>query len=279
MKFIFIYFFSIFFLFSCSQKNENLITEIQGDSIEEQMRLAYNDGLSALEKGDVLYAAKKFNEAEMLYPQSEWAPRSSLMAAYSYWSQQYYRQSIDELKRFLTLYKNHPNSNYAHYLLGINYYDSIINEKNDLRPLIESKKYFTILVDEFPNSDYALDAKYKLELIEDLMAAKEMYIARHYIKKQKWIAAINRLKKVIRDYSTTIFVEEALFRITEIYYIIGLDNEAKKYASVLGYNYQSSEWYKKSYQIFNKNYETLQLQKDNFDQKDTLLDKIKIFFK
>jgi outer membrane protein assembly factor BamD len=279
MKFIFIYFFSIFFLFSCSQKNENLITEIQGDSIEEQMRLAYNDGLNALEKGDVLYAAKKFNEAEMLYPQSEWAPRSSLMAAYSYWSQQYYRQSIEELKRFLTLYKNHPNSNYAHYLLGINYYDSIINEKNDLRPLIESKKYFTILVDEFPNSDYALDAKYKLELIEDLMAAKEMYIARHYIKKQKWIAAINRLKKVIRDYSTTIFVEEALFRITEIYYIIGLDNEAKKYASVLGYNYQSSEWYKKSYQIFNKNYETLQLQKDNFDQKDTLLDKIKIFFK
>ena len=134
-------------------------------------------------------------------------------------------------------------------------------------------------MDEFPNSDYALDAKYKLELIEDFMAAKEMYIARHYIKKQKWIAAINRLKKVISDYSTTIFVEEALFRITEIYYIIGLENEAKKYASVLGYNYQSSEWYKKSYQILNKNYETLQLQKDNFDQKDTLLDKIKIFFK
>ena len=277
MKFIFIYFFSFFLLFSCSQKNENLITEIQGDSIEEQMRLAYNDGLNALEKGDVLYAAKKFNEAEILFPQSEWAPRSSLMAAYSYWSQQYYRQSIDELKRFLTLYKNHPNSNYAHYLLGINYYDSIINEKNDLRPLIESKKYFTILVDEFPNSDYALDAKYKLELIEDFMAAKEIYIARHYIKKQKWIAAINRLKKVINDYSTTIFVEEALFRITEIYYIIGLENEAKKYASVLGYNYQSSEWYKKSYQILNKNYESLQLQEDKFDQKNSLLDKIKIF--
>ena len=277
MKFIFIYFFSFFLLFSCSQKNENLITEIQGDSIEEQMRLAYNDGLNALEKGDVLYAAKKFNEAEILFPQSEWAPRSSLMAAYSYWSQQYYRQSINELKRFLTLYKNHPNSNYAYYLLGINYYNSIINEKNDLRPLIESKKYFTILVDEFPNSDYALDAKYKLELIEDFMAAKEMYIARHYIKKQKWIAAINRLKKVIRDYSTTIFVEEALFRITEIYYIIGLENEAKKYASVLGYNYQSSEWYKKSYQILNKNYESLQLQEDKFDQKNSLLDKIKIF--
>ena len=263
-------------IFSCSQKKTQ-VTKVEGSSLEQQMIEAYNAGVKALDEGDVLFATKKFNEAELIYPQSDWAPRSSLMAAYSYWSQGYYNNSINELKRFLKVYPKNKKIDYAYYLLAMNYYDSIVDEKKDLRPLEEAKKYFTLLVNEYPKTDYALDGKYKLELIQDMLAAKEMYIARHYIKKEKWIAAINRLKIVVNKYDTTIYVEEALHRLVEIYYKIGLEQEAEKYASVLGYNYQSGEWYKQTYKVFNKNYETEKKQK-KIEKKEKLLDKIKSFF-
>lgn len=263
-------------IFSCSQK-QTQVTKVEGSSLEQQMIEAYNAGVKALDEGDVLFATKKFNEAELIYPQSDWAPRSSLMAAYSYWSQGYYNDSINELKRFLKVYPKNKKIDYAYYLLAMNYYDSIVDEKKDLRPLEEAKKYFTLLVNEYPKTNYALDGKYKLELIQDMLAAKEMYIARHYIKKEKWIAAINRLKIVVNKYDTTIYVEEALHRLVEIYYKIGLEQEAEKYASVLGYNYQSGEWYKQTYKVFNKNYETEKKQK-KIEKKEKLLDKIKSFF-
>ena len=266
----------IFLFISCSQK-EKEITKIEGDSLEEQMIEAYNAGIVALEQGDVLFATKKFNEAELLYPQSDWAPRSSLMSSYAYWSQGYYNNSIIELKRFLKVYPKNKNLDYAYYLLAMNYYDSIVDEKKDLRPLEEAKKYFTIVINNYPKTDYALDGKYKIELIQDILAAKEMYIARHYIKKQKWVAAINRLKIVVNEYNRTIYIEEALHRLVEVYYKIGLDNEAKKYASTLGYNYQSSEWYKQTYRVFNKNYE-LEKKPKKEEKKEKLLDKIKSFF-
>ena len=263
-------------IFSCSQK-QTQVTKVEGSSLEQQMIEAYNAGVKALDEGDVLFATKKFNEAELIYPQSDWAPRSSLMAAYSYWSQGYYNNSINELKRFLKVYPKNKKIDYAYYLLAMNYYDSIVDEKKDLRPLEEAKKYFTLLVNEYPKTNYALDGKYKLELIQDMLAAKEMYIARHYMKKEKWIAAINRLKIVINKYDTTIYVEEALHRLVEIYYKIGLEQEAEKYASVLGYNYQSGEWYKQTYKVFNKNYTTEKKQKKT-EKKEKLLDKIKSFF-
>lgn len=263
-------------IFSCSQK-QTQVTKVEGSSLEQQMIEAYNAGVKALDEGDVLFATKKFNEAELIYPQSDWAPRSSLMAAYSYWSQGYYNNSINELKRFLKVYPKNKKIDYAYYLLAMNYYDSIVDEKKDLKPLEEAKKYFTLLVNEYPKTDYALDGKYKLELIQDLLAAKEMYIARHYIKKEKWIAAINRLKIVVNKYDTTIYVEEALHRLVEIYYKIGLEQEAEKYASVLGYNYQSGEWYKQTYKVFNKNY-TIEKKQKKTEKKEKLLDKIKSFF-
>lgn len=263
-------------IFSCSQK-QTQVTKVEGSSLEQQMIEAYNAGVKALDEGDVLFATKKFNEAELIYPQSDWAPRSSLMAAYSYWSQGYYNNSINELKRFLKVYPKNKKIDYAYYLLAMNYYDSIVDEKKDLKPLEEAKKYFTLLVNEYPKTDYALDGKYKLELIQDLLAAKEMYIARHYIKKEKWIAAINRLKTVVNKYDTTIYVEEALHRLVEIYYKIGLEQEAEKYASVLGYNYQSGEWYKQTYKVFNKNY-TIEKKQKKTEKKEKLLDKIKSFF-
>ena len=262
---------------SCSPKKNEIVTKVEGDNIEEQMIAAYEAGVEALENGDIIYATKKFNESELLYPQSKWAPKASLMSAYAYWSQSYYQNSVDELNRFLNTYPNNPNLDYAYYLLGMNYFDSIIDEKKDLKPLRESKKYFEILVKKYPDTDYALDAKYKLDLIQDIYAAKELYIARHYIKKQKWIAALNRLKTIVDEYQTTIFIEEALHRLVEVNYIIGLEDEAKKYAKILGYNYQSSEWYKKSYNIFQMNDKNL-LRETKFDQKKKLLDKVKSFF-
>ena len=279
MKNIFYLFLISIFLISCSQSEKEIVTEIKGDKLEQQMIKAYEEGVKALDQGDVLFASKKFNEAELLFPQSDWAPRSSLMASYSYWTQGYYSNSIEELKRFLKVYPKSKNLDYAYYLLAMNYYDSIVDEKKDLRPLNEAKKYFTLIINQYPETDYALDANYKLGLIQDVMAAKEMYIARHYIKKQKWIAAINRLKNILDKYDTTIYVEEALHRLVEVHYIIGLENEAMKYASTLGYNFQSSEWYKQTYKIFDKNYEfENQRKKKKETKKDKLLDKIKSFF-
>ena len=265
------------FLFSCAQKSEEISTRIEGDSLESQMIEAYNAGVAALEQGDILFATKKFNEAELLFPQSEWAPKASLMASYAYWKEAYYKNSVEELKRFIKLYPKNENLNYAYYLLAMNYYDSIVDEKKDLRPLTEAKRYFNIVIEKYPESDYALDGKYKLELIDDLLAAKEIFIARHYIKKEKWIAAINRLKIIVSDYDTTIYIEEALHRLVEVYYLIGLEEESKKYAKTLGYNYQSSKWYKESYRIFNKDYKVKKIDQKN-EPKKKLLERIKSFF-
>ena len=276
MKKYFLIFFFIL-LHSCSQKSEEVKTKVEGDSLETQMIQAYNAGVEALDMGDALFAAKKFNEAELLYPQSDWAPRSSLMASYAYFQFGYYSNSVDELERFINLYPKNKNLDYAYYLLAMNYYESIVDEKKDLKPLKEAKKYFNFIIKEYPDTDYALDGKYKLELIEDILAAKEIYIARYYIKKEKWIAAVNRLKFIVNNYGTTIFVEEALHRLVEIYYILGLEDEARKYAKTLGYNYQSGEWYKQSYKIFNKDY-SFNIKKKNKETDKKLLDKIKSFF-
>ena len=266
-------------IFSCSKKNEQVVTEIKGENLEQQMIQSYNAGLLALEDRDTLYAAKKFNEVELLFPQSIWASRASLMSAYAYWLDGYYSNSISEIKRFLEVYPNNDNTDYAYYLLSMNYYDSIVDEKKDLRSLNQSKKYFKILIKNYPDTDYALDAKYKLDLIDDMLAAKELYIARHYMNKKKWIAAVNRLKNVIENYNSTIYIEEALHRIVEIYYLIGLEEEAKKYALILGYNYGSGDWYKQSYKVFNKDYEVIKKIRNNKkDKKDLLLSKLKSLF-
>jgi outer membrane protein assembly factor BamD len=239
---------------SCTKKNE-IISKIEEKDLESQVFEAYKEGLRSLEEGDVLFAAKKFNEAEILFPQSEWAPRSSLMAAYSYYSQEYYIDSIAELKRFIKIYPKNKNLDYAYYMLGIVYYEQIVDEKKDLKSINNAKNTFKFVIKNFPNTDYALDAKFKLGMVNNILASKEMYVANYYFDKKKWIAALNRFKIVINKYETTIYVEEALHRMVEINYHLGLQSEAKKYAQLLGYNYQSSEWYERSYSIFNESYE------------------------
>ena len=244
----------IFLLIISCSKNlpEKKITAEK--EMEFQMIEAYNEGLKELERGDALFAAKKFNEAEILFPQSDYAPRAALMAAYSYYSQDYYGDAIAELDRFIRVYPNHPRNDYAEYLLGLCFYEQIVDEKKDLQSITDAKITFQNLIKKYPKTDFAIDANYKLDLINDILAAKEIYIGRYYMEKKKWIPAINRFRSIIDQYDTTIYVEEALYRLVEIYYIIGLEDEAKRYANLLGYNYKSSKWYEKSYSIFNKIY-------------------------
>ena len=249
---IFIFLISVF-LFSCSKKVVEKPIILEKD-IELQMTEAYEEGLKELKRGDALYAAKKFNEAEILFPQSSYAPKAALMAAYSYYSQNYYGDSIAELERFIRIYPNHYNISYAEYLLGLCFYEQIVDETKDLQSIANAKKIFQNVVKKYPQTDFAIDAEFKLDLINDIMASKEIYIGRYYVDKKKWISAINRFRTVIDDYDTTIYVEEALYRLVETYYIMGLEEEAKKYANLLGYNYNSSEWYERSYSIFDKTY-------------------------
>ena len=248
------FFLIILLCFSCSNK-EIEKSKIKEVNLESQMIEAYEEGLKELKAGDVIYAAKKFNEAEILFPQSEYAPKSALMAAYSYYSQNYYGDAVAELERFLKIYPNHINIDYATYLLGLCFYEQIIDETKDLQSIEMAKNIFLNLIKKYPETDFAVDAEFKLDLINDVLAAKEIYIGRYYIDQKKWVAAINRFRNVTDNYDTTIYVEEALHRLVEVHYIIGLEEEAKKYANTLGYNYNSSEWYEKSYSIFDKMYE------------------------
>ena len=245
----------IIFTNSCSKKEEK-ISIIQEKEINLQMIDAYKEGVEAFEQGDVIFAAQKFNEAEILFPQSEWAPKSILMAAYSYYSQDYYYDAISELERFIQKYPKHERLNYAHFLLAICYYEQIVDEKKDIGPLLSAQKEFKFIIKNYSNSDFALDSKFKLDFINDVLASKEIFLGRYYMKKEKWIAAINRFKQVVQLYDTTIYIEEALHRLVELHYRIGLIDEAKKYAKLLGYNYQSSKWYEASYIIFNKDYDS-----------------------
>ena len=268
----------IFLITACSKKtdNESLIKE---KSLELQVLEAYQEGKESLEKGDVLFAAKKFNEAEILFPQSIWAPKSALMAAYSYYIQDYYGDAIAELERFIRVYPNHKNLDYVYYLLAISYYEQIVDEKKDLESISLAKKYFETLIFKYPNTEYAIDASFKIDLINDILASKEMYIGRYYFNKKKWIPAINRFRKVVDDYETTIYVEEALHRLVEVYFHLGLKNEAQKYAKVLGYNYKSSKWYENTYAVFNKRY--VVKDKKNIDEnekKNSLVRKIRSLF-
>ena len=262
-------------LTSCNSKQEK-ISILETGNLEIQMIDAYKEAYKELEKGDVIYAAKKFNEAELLYPQSEWAPKSVLLAAYSFYSQNYYDEALSELDRFFKKYPKHPNTDYAHFLYAMCYYENIIDEKKDLEPLLISKKRFELIIQNYPGTDFAQDAKFKIDLINDILASKEIYLGKYYLKKKKWSAAINRFKNILEFYSTTIYIEEALHRLVETNYKIGLTEEAEKYANLLGYNYQSSEWYEQSYKIFNRDYQTsFEIKKD----KESVFGKFKKLFK
>ena len=265
--FLFIY---IIFIVSCSKDKSKVDQVLLEQDIEAEMILAYKEGMKQLEKGDALYASRKFDEAEILFPQSIWATKASLMSAYALYSQNYYDDAIFNLERHIKNYPKDKDLVYAHYLIAICYFEQLYDEKKDLKPLVKAREKFEHILKKYPNTDYAIDAKWKMGLIVDQMAAKEMYIGRYYMKMEKWIAAINRFKFVVKYYDTTVYIEEALHRLVEIYYKIGLVEDAQKVAATLGYNYGSGEWYKNSYRIFNKSYKTAKItkkKKDSFIRK------------
>ena len=263
---------------SCS-KDKVKKSVINEKSLDAQVLEAYQEGMKSLEEGDVLYAAKKFNEAETLFPQSKWAPKTALMAAYSYYTQDYYKDAIAELERFIRVYPYYEDIDYAYYLMAISHYEQIVDEKKDLQSIVNAKNNFSFLIKEYPNTEYALDSEFKLDLINDILASKEMYIGRYYLQKSKWIPAINRFRTIIDEYETTIYTEEALHRLVEVYYIIGLKDEAEKYAKFLSYNYQSSKWYEQSYTVFNKKYKKKRKKvKKNKDKNNSILKKFSSLF-
>ena len=260
-----------FFLSSCAwhviddpgrgkEKSETNIAE--GPSDEEKAVKIYSEAVKALDDGESYFAKNKFKEVESLVPQSKWAEKASLMASYADYTRNSYSEAIFSLERHLVNYPADKNLPYAHYLIAICYYEQILDEKKDLQPLLKAKKKFEFIIQTYPNTDYATDARFKLDLITDQLAAKEMSIARFYMKTQKWIPALNRLKTVTEKYDKTVFIEEALHRLVEVYYRLGLTDEAKKAAAILGYNYQSGEWYERSYKVFNKKYKTKKIIKE-----------------
>ena len=267
---------SFVLLFSCSKEKKE-ISFIKETKQELEIATAYNEAYKALEESDPYFAAKKFLEAELLFPQSKWAPRSALMASYSYYMQNYYAEALSNLERYIKTYPNDEDIAYAHYLIAMCYYETIEDEKRDSGPLNQAKMKFEFVIKEYPGTDFAIDAKFKVELIQDILASKEMYLGRHYIKKGKWIAAINRFKNIVNDYQQTIFIEEALHRLVEVNYKLGLLDESQKYANLLGYNYKSSEWYEKSYKLFNKEY-VLRIDKEKKKEKKGVINKFKKLF-
>ena len=258
--------FLITFLLSCGGPKLDEQTIKPPTTNEEAIKI-YQEGLDGMLEGNFLYASRKFSEAEGMLPQIEWASKSALMSSYCLYNINFYQEAVLNLERFIRIYPASPYISYAHYLIAISYYEQILDEDKDIQPLLISKKKIEIYLERFPDTDYAIDLKFKLDLVINQLAAKELLIARYYIKNEKWIPAINRLKIIVEKYDKTIFIEEALHRLVEIYYKIGLENEAKSAAALLGYNYNSSEWYERSYKILNKNYKPIQIDK----KKDTSL--------
>ena len=240
----------IFLVISCSKKApESNIPVGKEKSFE-----IYKEAVEAMNKGEFFFAAKKFSESEAILPKIEFSAKASLMASYCLYLINFYPETIANLERFLNQYPADKNVAYAHYLIAITLYEQILDERKDVKPLLKSKEKIEFFLQNYPNTDYSLDLKFKLDLVLNQLAAKEMYIAKYYIETQKWIPAINRLKIIVSDFSETVFIEEALHRLVEVYYRIGLKDEAKAVAVILGYNYNSSEWYTQTYKILNKSY-------------------------
>jgi outer membrane protein assembly factor BamD len=264
-------------LLSCA-KDEKKISQIKEINQEKELTNTYIEGMTALENEDYFYASKKFLESEMLFPQSIWAPKSALMSAYTLYMLNDYSSAKFNLERYMSTYPQDKNLAYAHFLLAMCYYENIVDETTDQEPLLNAKRQFEIVVKKYNDTDFAIDAKFKLDLINDILASKEMYIGRHYLKSEKWIPAINRFKTVLKKYETTIYVEEAVHRLVEVHFHMGLNEEAKKYAALLGYNYLSSEWYKSSFKIFNKKYKSVRQKKNNSKERKGIIKMFKKLF-
>ena len=259
----------LFLLISCS-KEEPIYTSQKTDPF-----ILYEEGYKAFESNDFFYANKKFDEAELNFENIDLAAKSAVMSIFSLYGINFYTEALENIKKFVQTYPADKRIIYVEYLKAVIFFEQINDEKKDLEPLLEANKQIDYFVKKYPNSDYTVDLRFKKDLIQNQLAAKELYNAKYYISVQKWIPAINRLKIIVKNYDKTIFIEEALHRLVEINYHLGLEEEAKNYAKILGYNYNSSEWFEQSYKILNKQYilkEKLEDKKKK--EKDNIIKKI-----
>ena len=255
----------VFFIYSCSSKDDAYKTAVKINPYT-----SYKEGLDAFERNDFFYASKKFSEAELNFEDIELSAKSAIMSSFSLYGINFYLEASENLERFIKTYPSDKNIIYAHYLQAIIFFEQISDEKKDLKPLLKARNKIDFFTEKYPDSDYSIDLKFKKDLIVNQLAAKELYVAKYYASVQKWVPAINRLKIILEKYDETVFVEEALFRLVEIHYYLGLEDEAKSYAKILGYNYNSSEWFAKSYKILNKDYN---LKKDFYTKKTKIENK------
>ena len=260
----------LIFLVSCSKKNEVLYEPSKQINPYE----TYKEGYEAFLNRDFFFAEKKFSEAELNFESVELAAKSSIMASFSLYSINFYEEALENLKNFIKKYPLDKNNIYANYLEAVIYFEQIEDEKKDLKPLLQAQKKINFFLEKYPNIDYATDLRFKKNFIDNQLAAKELYIARYYISLQKWVPAVNRLKVIIEKYEKTIFIEEALHRLVEIYYNLGLEKEAESYAKILGYNYNSSQWFEMTYKVLNKNYEIVSNKKAPEKKNNRLFKKI-----
>ena len=237
--------------------------------------ILYEDAYTEFEKNNFFYANKKFLEAESSFENLDDAAKAAIMSCFSLYGINFYNEALDNLDRFLKTYPADKNVIYAEYLKAVIYFEQMSDEKKDVKPLLETNKQIDYFIKKYPNSDYTIDLKFKKDLVENQLAAKELFIAKYYVSVQKWIPAINRLKLIVNRYDKTIFIEEALHRLVEIHYYLGLEQEAKKYAKILGYNYNSSEWFEQSYKILNQDYIIKKKRNEkNTNEKESILKKI-----
>ena len=237
--------------------------------------ILYKEGYDAFEKNNFFFANKKFLEAEANFTNLDQAAKAAIMSCFSLYGINFYDEALESLERFIKTYRANENIMYAEYLKAIIYFEKMSDEKKDVQPLLDAKKQIEFFINKYPKSDYTIDLKFKKDLVENQLAAKELFVAKYYISVQKWIPAINRLKIIVKHYDKTVFIEEALHRLVEIHYHLGVENEAQKYAKILGYNYNSSEWFKQSYKILNKNYVmTKNLNQKAKKNRDSIIKKI-----
>jgi outer membrane protein assembly factor BamD len=247
--------FSILLVFllilSCSSSKDKPLVPPPKEKIS--LPKLWSFAMEDFNNGNAEGAIEKFKMVEKDYSYTEWAPKSLLMTAYVYYEANRCTDTLSMLERYVKFYPSNPERVYVEYLKGVCYFEEVSEFSKDQEKTVKAINQFKSLINNYPNTEYAEDAKYKLDLLNDLMAGKEMYVARYYMNKRKWAAAISRLKTIVDKYQTTIYIEEALYRLVEIYHKLGLEEDASKAAAILGYNFNSSEWYKKSYLLVSTN--------------------------
>lgn len=221
--------------------------------VERRVELIYNQAVDQLQQGDYQKAAKLFDEVERQHPYSSWAVKAELMAGYSYYKAEKPDDAVIALDRFIKLHPGNRDVAYAYYLRALTHYEQISDVKRDQLETEKAMKDLEEVIRRFPDSDYARDARLKLDLTRDHLAGKDMSIGRYYMRHGYYLAAIKRFRHVVEVYQTTSQVPEALLRLVETYSALGLRDQAQRAAAVLGHNYPASEWYKDSYDLLTKN--------------------------